>query len=68
MVFDARGHFHEPHSEEIIPLGTLEVRDYLSRVERHQVDDVDFNIWEDRYSVAWSVDRLGRSAGHVPIS
>ena len=29
VVFDARGHFHEPHTEVIVPLGTLDVRDYL---------------------------------------
>ena len=25
VVFDARGHFHEPHTGRIVPLGTLEV-------------------------------------------
>jgi hypothetical protein len=34
VVFDARGHFHEPHTGIIVPLGTLEVRDYLRSVER----------------------------------
>jgi hypothetical protein len=30
VVFDARGHFHEPHTRRIVPLGTLDVRAYLS--------------------------------------
>jgi hypothetical protein len=29
VVFDARGHFTEPHTQLIVPLGTLEVREYL---------------------------------------
>jgi hypothetical protein len=31
VVFDARGHFHEPHSGAVIPLGTLAVRKYLAQ-------------------------------------
>ena len=29
VVYDARGHFQEPHTGARVPLGTLEVRDYL---------------------------------------
>jgi hypothetical protein len=29
VVWDARGHFTEPHTKEVVPLGTLEVRQYL---------------------------------------
>jgi hypothetical protein len=29
VAFDARGHFEEPHTRLIVPLGTLDVRDYL---------------------------------------
>ena len=31
VVFDARGHFTEPHDGEIVNLGTLGVRSYLDR-------------------------------------
>ncbi len=31
VVFDARGHFHEPHTKIEVPLGTLQVREYLDR-------------------------------------
>jgi hypothetical protein len=30
VVFDARGHLWEPHTEREVPLGTVDVRDYLS--------------------------------------
>ena len=29
VVFDARGHFVEPHTKKSVPLGTLDVRKYL---------------------------------------
>jgi hypothetical protein len=29
VVWDARGHFSEPHTERVIPIGTLEGRQYL---------------------------------------
>ncbi len=32
IVFDARGHLHEPHTSAIVPLGTLDVREYLRSV------------------------------------
>ncbi len=31
VVFDARGHFFEPHTGVSVPLGTVAVRDYLRR-------------------------------------
>jgi hypothetical protein len=34
VVFDARGHFLEPHTGVEVPLGTLEVRQYLGRGRR----------------------------------
>jgi hypothetical protein len=35
VIFDARGHFTEPHTGLIVPLGTLDVREYLRDVETH---------------------------------
>ena len=49
VVYDARGHLIEPHTKEVVPLGTLEVRDYLGRVQGHNVPELDFDIWEERY-------------------
>src|SRR5262245_39190192 len=37
VVFDARGHFTEPHTGRVVPLGTLEVRRYLRNVGGHAV-------------------------------
>jgi hypothetical protein len=34
VVFDARGHLHEPHTQIIVPLGTLDVREYLAETDR----------------------------------
>ena len=31
-MFDARGSFVEPHTEKRVPLGTLNVRDYLAEI------------------------------------
>jgi hypothetical protein len=49
VVYDARGHFHEPHTNEEVPLGTLQVRDYLSHSRGHSVGPLEFDIWESRY-------------------
>jgi hypothetical protein len=45
VVFDARGHFEEPHTGRVVPLGTLEVREYLrdlaatpGELERERID------------------------------
>jgi hypothetical protein len=35
VVFDARGHFHEPHTGRVVPLGTIEVRRHLREVAAH---------------------------------
>jgi hypothetical protein len=59
VVFDARGHFTEPHTEEEVPLGTLQVRDYLGRIRNHNVGDLDFEIWEARYPTLGPKHRFG---------
>jgi hypothetical protein len=40
VVFDARGHFNEPHTNLVVPLGTLEVRSYLRAIEDHELGEV----------------------------
>jgi hypothetical protein len=49
VVFDARGHFREPHTGLEIGLGTLEVRNYINKVRNFEILDIDFNIGEQRY-------------------
>ncbi len=39
IVFDARGHFVEPHTEKSVGLGTLEVENYLSDARGHTADN-----------------------------
>ena len=43
VVYDDRGHFTEPHIRRVIGLGTLNVRNYLSRIEPLQLEDADFD-------------------------
>ena len=59
VVFDARGNFHEPHTKLGVPLGTLQVRDYLARVGQHRVEDLKFNVWEKRYPTIGPEHRYG---------
>jgi DNA topoisomerase VI subunit B len=33
IVYDARGHFYEPHTGREVPLGTIAVREYLSDID-----------------------------------
>jgi hypothetical protein len=37
VTYDARGHLTEPHTNIIVPLGTLDVREYLTKVRDHVV-------------------------------
>jgi hypothetical protein len=47
VVFDARGHLTEPHTEEVIPLGTLDVKKYLRGIDRGSIDSSGFNVHYD---------------------
>ena len=43
VVFDARGHFTEPHGDgENVALGTLEVREYLNNIREPLFEDASF--------------------------
>jgi hypothetical protein len=59
VVFDARGHFAEPHSSTEIGLGTLEVRDYLAGIRSHRVDDFEVDVREESYPTAGPKNRFG---------
>ena len=39
IVWDARGHFTEPHTEEVIGLGGLEVRGYIAGFTNGEIDE-----------------------------
>ncbi len=49
VVYDARGNFIEPHTKVSVPLGTLQVRDYLAGIRQHKVQELSFDIAEERY-------------------
>jgi hypothetical protein len=42
VVYDARGHFEEPHTNRRIGCGTLEVGNYLRAVKAPKIADADF--------------------------
>jgi hypothetical protein len=59
VAFDARGHFAEPHSNEEIGLGTLEVRDYVAGIRNHGVNGFAPDVREDRYPTRGPKNRFG---------
>jgi hypothetical protein len=44
VVFDARGNFVEPHTGRPVPLGTLNVRQYLQEVDGRAIGPVDDEV------------------------
>jgi hypothetical protein len=64
IVWDARGGLHEPHTNRHVPLGTLEVREYLSGQESIYLPPDRTGAWhttgaEDRYGAALFVEKEG---------
>jgi DNA topoisomerase VI subunit B len=59
VMFDARGHFAEPHSNEEIGLGTKEVRDYVAGIRTHHVNGFAPDVCEDRYPTRGPKNRFG---------
>jgi hypothetical protein len=59
VVFDARGHFAEPHGETEIGLGTLEVRGYVADIRGHRVNGFTPNVCEDYYPTCGPRNRFG---------
>jgi hypothetical protein len=49
VVYDARGNFIEPHTKFRVPLGTIQVRNYLGAVRAHKVTTPTFEISEKRH-------------------
>jgi DNA topoisomerase VI subunit B len=50
VVYDARGNLREPHRPKTVPLGTLEVRDYVKNWTGDAVAGVEIDI-SDKYRV-----------------
>ena len=63
-MFDARGNFTEPHTGQNVPLGTLDVRDYLARIAAHEVEAPDFEIREKLFPTMGPEHRYGGDPLH----
>ena len=59
VVFDARGHFTEPHRKTSLPLGTLAVRRYLDEVDRLEVGDPAFDRISSAFPTKGPKNRFG---------
>jgi hypothetical protein len=55
VVFDARGHFREPHTGRTVPLGTIDMRSYLGE-RPHLGPSVTLNA-NDRYPTSGPANR-----------
>src|SRR5262245_25756964 len=58
VVFDARGHFSEPHTGTTIGLGTLQVRKYVDEWEQGKRADVEEDL-ERVFKTSGSTNRYG---------
>ena len=59
VVYDARGHFEEPHTNRDMGCSTIEVRDYLDAVKDPEVTAADF--------AEAGVDVVGPNGGYAAI-
>lgn len=59
VVFDARGHFNEPHTKTEVALGTLAVRRYLAVRDRHKVDDPPLEAIRAGFPTVGPANRFG---------
>ena len=72
VVYDARGNFTEPHTRLKVPLGTLQVRNYLAGVRQYKIKDPTFDVWEAGYPTLGPKHRFGailfiEKEGFVPL-
>jgi hypothetical protein len=59
VVFDARGHFTEPHGKTSLPLGTLAVRGYLAETGLQQVTDPGLKLICSDFPTKGPANRFG---------
>jgi hypothetical protein len=59
VVFDARGHFEEPHTNRNIGCGTIEVANYLDATKDPEITEANF--------ASASVDVVGPSGGYAGV-
>lgn len=58
VVYDARGNCAEPHTKSIVPLGTLEVREYVRNAQDHSVRPVGSMKLHDEYPTCGPENRF----------
>ncbi len=58
VVFDARGHFTEPHTKKTVPLGTLDVRKYLRGITTGDNSDISYENVDDEYPTCGPANRF----------
>ena len=59
VVYDARGHFQEPHTRREVPLGTLAVRDYLRDVRLYKRPALQFKLSDEYFPTFGPGHRYG---------
>ncbi|GAG03773.1 unnamed protein product, partial [marine sediment metagenome] len=59
VVFDARGHLTEPHTDLTVPLGTLDVRWYNGKMREKRTDDVTWSTVKEAYPTYGPNHRYG---------
>lgn len=59
VVYDARGNLIEPHTDRRLPLGTLDVRGYLTQSKGFAVPAAVFDVREGRYPTHGPRHRYG---------
>lgn len=57
VAYDARGTFTEPHTREKVPLGTIEVGNYLKRIEGHHTKGISIQGLSCRFPTLGMMNR-----------
>ena len=58
VAYDARGHLAEPHTQKTVPLGTLQVHDYMAKVDDCVVGEPSFEFTDTYYPTCGSLNRF----------
>jgi hypothetical protein len=59
IAYDARGHLKEPHTEKVVPLGTLDVNQYLYEIAEHSITDPTLEFGPTLYPTCGPRHRFG---------
>ena len=49
VVYDARGHFYQPHTDREVALGTLDVRKHLDEIDNHEIPELNLGFDDPRW-------------------